>query len=265
MSTFARCVVAVSVVLWLAGGVLADWDNGMSYKMHHPQFPDPDGWDVRISEPRRDPADPHQVILADDWRCNETGYVSDVHLWVSYMQDVEDDIVNLHLSIHHDIPASHSQWGYSMPEDVAVWERDFRPGEFTVRYAGDGLQGWYDAFHDDWWDNDHWVYYQINVVDIPDPFIQEKDQIYWLDVSVDLWGESETGKLGWKTSLDHYNDAAVYWDVMAGRWQKLEDPLTGDVIDLAFVITGHPVPEPATAALMVLGAGALLTRRRRRR
>ena len=39
-----------------------------------PQLPDPKGWDVAYSG----------CWLADDWRCSETGPVSDVHFWVSF-------------------------------------------------------------------------------------------------------------------------------------------------------------------------------------
>ncbi len=68
--------------------------------------------------------------------------------------------------------------------------------------------------------------------------------------------ETSSGEIGWKTSLNHWQDAAVYWD---GGWNQLTD------LDLAFVIT----PEPSTLA-MLLGGGligllAYCVRRRRNR
>jgi hypothetical protein len=54
----AACVLATPAV------VLADWDVGDGAKMHAPQLPDPNGWDVSwyfdVGEP---------IELADDWQC----------------------------------------------------------------------------------------------------------------------------------------------------------------------------------------------------
>jgi hypothetical protein len=61
---------------------------------------------------------------------------------------------------------------------------------------------------------------------------------------------------GWKTSLDHWNDDAV-WSVPGTIWQELRDPATGESLDLAFVIT----PEPATLSALLLGILALCRRR----
>ena len=74
---------------------------------------------------------------------------------------------------------------------------------------------------------------------------------------------------GWKTTLDHWNDDAVWADFdIAGAkqaddfWHELRDPLNGESLDMAFVIT----PEPSTVA-MLLGVGliGLFAYARRRR
>ena len=117
---------------------------------------------------------------------------------------------------------------------------------------------------------------------IDDPtWFQQEGEIYWLDVKafpfVDPNSGEVTGTFGWKTSLDHWNDDAVYWDEGdaggAGKWvdlhypasgwdfdagQERDHPLAGQSIDLAFVIT----PEPATLSLLALGGLALIRRRR---
>jgi len=38
------------------------WVVGDGHKMHFPQLPDPNGWDVNV----------HDFTLADDWQCSET-------------------------------------------------------------------------------------------------------------------------------------------------------------------------------------------------
>jgi len=98
-----------------------------------------------------------------------------------------------------------------------------------------------------------------NLVDFPHPFEQVKDTIYWLDISVDLVGEAELGQLGWKTSQDHFNDDAVYWDMINQDWAELRDPISDESLDMAFVIT----PEPTTLALLALGGLAVLRKRRK--
>jgi len=82
----------IEVYLCQSGG----WQPGDDHKMHFPQLPDEDGWDVNATYP---------LILADDWECSETGYVKDIHFWGSWKHDYTGVIDSFVLSIHNDIPA----------------------------------------------------------------------------------------------------------------------------------------------------------------
>ncbi|MBI4578500.1 MAG: PEP-CTERM sorting domain-containing protein [Planctomycetes bacterium] len=243
-----KTVVAIIAVLGAAVPVLADWIPGDPYKMHFPQLPDPNGWDVKAN---------YSKVLADDWLCTETGPVSDVHFWGSWYGDIVGAISWVQISIHADIPDPDGPGPeYSKPGEL-LWLQVFYPTQFTVRPWDTGQQGWYDPNLEYWRRPDHSQTWQYNIVNIPDPFIQQKGTVYWLDISV----ESNYGEWGWKTSYLHFNDDAVWADYVPGGqtpWQELRDPITGQSLDLAFVIT----PEPATVVLL-LGGLALLRRFRR--
>jgi hypothetical protein len=231
-----RLLTTLVVIGVITVPALADWNPGDPYKMHYPQLPDPTGWDVQATAP---------MVLADDWLCTESGPVSDIHFWGSWHQDLIGQIANIHVSIHADV----SDPAFSHPGDL-LWERDFVPGEWSERPYGTGDQGWADPSTGTWLRPDHMEFFQYNIQNIPNPFDQVAGTIYWLDVSVTT-GSPDT-LWGWKTSLDHWNDDAV-WSAPGTFWQELRDPATGESLDLAFVIT----PEPSTLSALVLGILAL--------
>jgi hypothetical protein len=232
-----RLVFIIVVLLFFASSTLAHWDPGDGHKMHFPQMPDPFGWDVDFG--------PDVPQLADDWQCSQSGYVEDFHFWVSWQDDFLDGVTGVYATIWSDDRSG----TYSKPGNQ-LWSALFKAENFSIRQYGTGDQGWYDPVGGLYIPNDHTNYYQINVVDIPNPFYQTKDTIYWLGICV-----TSENEVGWKTSLDHFEDDAVWWDGV--EWQELLDPLTGESLDLAFVIT----PEPTTICLLGLGALALLRKR----
>lgn len=225
----------------LSGAAFGDWDPGDSFKMHFPQLPDPNGWDVNMTFPK---------VLADDWLCTGTGSVSDIHFWFSYRQDVIVPIDAIHVSIHAD-----DRTGPFSRPGALLWERDFFPTEFNIREWGTGVQGWYDPNTGEAIPGDHFTTWQANIEGIVDPFIQEEGTIYWLDLSI--MSPDPFFRVGWKTSLDHFEDDAV-WSDFGVDWQELRDPFTGESLDLAFVIT----PSPGSLVLLTM---ASLTAARRKR
>lgn len=267
MQRFLAFFTAV-VVCAIVTPVWADWYEGDSYKMHFPQLPDPNGWDIEIFTPG------HEV--ADDWRCIETGTVDDIHFWFSLQGDPEEhtifDIV--HVGIYSDVPANTGQFPYSTPGDL-LWEQTFGIDQVTiVKDYGTGRQGFADpqlgTGEDAWGLDDHQLYHQVNIVDIDDPFVQKEGEIYWLGLWVD-WFDVQQAPLGWKTADvnkypqpntgQHFQDDAVFRS-LDGFWEELIDPYTGQSLDMAFVIT--TIPEPGGVVLMLAGiAGIGLAGRRR--
>ncbi len=249
MNKVTTILMLSAVLMFVAGPAVADWYPGDGHKMHYPQMPDPNGWDVGFQ------SDSGPVQLADDWMCTESGKVTDIHFWISWEYDTIGFIDQIGASIYSNNPMG--PYGWSEPEEL-LWQQGFGPDEFNVIPYGDGEQGWYDPCTGDWRHPDHYQYFQVNIVDIPDPFVQEEGTIYWLSLYVLTEGG---GNVGWKTSMDHFMDDAVYMCPWApGTWWELRDPLSGESLDLAFVIT----PEPATMSLLALGGIGVLIRKRRK-
>jgi len=93
------------------------------------------------------------------------------------MQDTDDEIRNVHLSIHKNNPEGPDGW--SVPAEP-VWARAFGPAEFTLRPYGEGQQGWYDPPFDEHTPPpgyDHRNYSQINIANIAEPFTQQEGEI----------------------------------------------------------------------------------------
>jgi hypothetical protein len=256
-----RNLVMIAATAILALPAFADWKPGETYKMHFPQLPDPNGWDVNFTYPK---------VLADDWKCTETGPVTDIHFWLSSRLDQADPalIGKIHVSIHSDIPVGPNNT-YSRPGEL-LWQRDFSATEIKVVPWQGGKQGWYDpqiqTASPYEYDN-HQLMWQVNIEDILHPFKQEEGTIYWLDLSI-VTTPGANGMFGWKSSLQNFNDDAVWGgyydptgiDQYAGPalWQELVYP-DGRSMDLSFVIT----PEPGSMLAIAMGAMTLLLRRRR--
>ena len=225
----------VCALVFLVGAIpvtLGDWDDGQPYKMHFPQLPNPQGWDVDFTD----------LVLADDWMCTETGWVSDIHFWFSARKDAEFKIDAILARIYLDDRKTNPD--YSQP-GILLWERDFMAGEFLVRqWHEEGDQGWYDPGEVPPVINqgDHRLIWQTNITEIPDPFLQQQGTIYWLDLLVRATDQTgQTVELGWKTSLENFEDIAVFHQPGETVYYELRDPLTEQPLDLAFVITGEPV------------------------
>jgi len=277
-----RNAIIVGLVLAISATAWADWRPGDDHKMHWPQLPDFQGWDVNATNPK---------ILADDWRCSQSGDVTDVHFWGSWQGNLVGEIENIHLSIHKDIPAAGPN-DFSRPGDL-LGEWDISPTDtrVTIVRMPTSPQGWYDPNTGVWTPNDHTLWYQYNIVGLgaagEDLVFQNVGEIYWLDITFDvlpmeipgpgpndppeiiqpLWGWKTADMLaypdGTPTQANHFQDDAVWADLGGGAalvWNPLEDQ-EGVSFDLAFVIT----PEPATMTVMGLGAIAVLVRRRKRR
>jgi len=249
--------------LMMTGLALGDWDPSMPAK--YVQMPDLNqGLDVNATY--RQTSDgtiiyPFMKVLADDFPCTETGPITDIHVWGSWPNDRVNDGTTFKLSIHEDVPKSSTN-PYSHP-GIELWQQTFTPGKYVARPWATANEYFYEPNTNQIIGADTQVWQYNFFIPPTTAFIQQgtaaNPKVYWLDVQAGVPGDEV---FGWKTSLTHWNDDAVFADTtsfggLPGPWSELIHPFTGQSLDLAFVIT----PEPTTILFLVGGLLGLLRRR----
>ena len=134
-------VAAITVFSFMLSPMIvrADWDPAQPAK--YVQLPNltSTGMDVNatwlfdVTQPPTAPPQPiypFQKILADDFPCYQTGPITDIHLWGSWLGDRKNDNTSFKLSIHTDVPATPNT--PSHPGDLK-WSWIFKPSEYVVR------------------------------------------------------------------------------------------------------------------------------------
>jgi len=219
----------------------------MSTPIKWEQLPDDteNGIDIRI-----DMNDGRMRTVADDFLCVSTEPITDVHFWGSWKGDIKGEIQKIHLSIHEDIPQGPG--GYSMP-GALLWEMDFYNFDESP-YADVPGEWWWDPYTGELIPMADYLIWQYDIyIDPAVAFVQQGTPtdpvVYWLDIYVELVAGT-AGEFGWKTSVDHWNDDAVYYiSDDPPYWFELRypsaHPYHGESIDMSFRITGEDEPKPA--------------------
>jgi hypothetical protein len=200
---------------------LAHWDPEDGHKMHYPQLPDPNGWDVYATAGLDDFP---QIVLADDWGCSETGWVKDIHFWGSWYNDHEGIIDHFVMGVAANIPAGVDNIPYSRPGETL---KEWVIYDWDVRGPLNGDQGFYFPYVPEAFWHDHTKYYQYNVfLNEEDWFWQEEGTIYWLFISaiVEFDPTGAQPFWGWKSSNNHWEDDACWaeWNIL--DWVDLWEP-----------------------------------------
>jgi hypothetical protein len=197
------------------------------------------------------------VVLADDFFCNTTGAVTDIHLWGSWLSDSHGFITNVWMGIYDDVPAiTNLPTGTVVPSHPGtnlLWQQIFGPGEYVESPYGTGSEGFFDPRVPGLIGGDTMAYYYCFYP--TNPFVQQgtaaKPTNYWLAVYVKVAG-GQPGTYGWKTALTSYNDPAVWGTIQPGTglpigdWRSLTNTQTLQPLNLAFKLTTPTNPPPNT-------------------
>ena len=187
------------------------------------------------------------LFLADDFRCTNTGPITDIHIWCSYSND-EVSNPPIWLSIWSDVPAGPTN-NYSHPGQL-LWQQSFTPDKYQRYFWGCGAEKFYMPWGSGFYLPDTQVYYYVFYP--TNAFLQQgtpqSPVTYWLSVYC-----LDNSFFGWKTSTNAFQDAAVwaFWPPSTGNtWTPMTDPDFGGPLNMAFKITTStnqpPVPTVTT-------------------
>ena len=188
------------------------------------------------------------LILADDFPCMVAAPITNIQLWGSWLDNVTPAGGTFEVSIWSDAPRAAGAV-FSQPLQ-RLWHQTYAPGTYTFSFYGVGTEHFYN-------EQTGLLSPETNVwlysFDIPaaNAFCQQgPGHTYWVAVAV-LPPPVAFLQWGWKTSTNHWGDAAVYGKVdpasglPLGPWQPLLNPLATPLapLDFAFLINGGP-PSP---------------------
>ena len=144
--------------------------------------------------------------MADDWLCNNSNPVTDIHWWGSYAGYMDNvpptDVIGFHIGIWTDVPANADQ-PWSHPGKM-IWQWRPTMADLKQKYVG-------CDFHPDFMtDIDACFKYNFQ---IPKKqwFHQKGDvNVYWISISA-IYPDDYLPQWpwGWKTRPHFYNDDAV--------------------------------------------------------
>src|SRR5258708_1362189 len=207
-STLFPAVRPLTALLFLlaVAPAQAHWPNANLTKWL--QGPDPvKGIDVLVGQMS---SQCPPIILADDFQCRQSGYISDIHIWTSWTNNYPSWNLPIILCFWSDVKAQTNGTSVipSHPGTI-LWCQTFVPGQYTV-------EPWRTAYELFWNPNpqcpffgrDQMIYLYNFYPDAAKQFFQQGSRTapvtYWLSMSVPQCANG--APFGWKTATNHWND-----------------------------------------------------------
>jgi hypothetical protein len=201
--------------------------------------------------------------MADDWKCNATGTVTDIHWWGSYWtpyagegySDYSDSrpnalsggIQGFNIKIWTDKPVGPNN-PYSHPDTVIK----------EIPITGNANEHWVRDITDPSGYLTHSVYKYDLYLDANQQFDQIENTTYWLSIQAAIPSNPEK-QWGWHETTIIQNDISV---MKKGTSEVWFIPCGGH--DMAFELTTVPEPAGILAALTGLSGVVAMGLRRRR-
>jgi hypothetical protein len=210
--------------------------------LKHVQYPDPaNGIDVDATFVPPDPLTLRPWVLADDFACTNSGPITDIVLWGSWLDDRVDPNATYTLAIWSDVPTNTANL-FSHP-GARLWTQTYTNGQYSRCRYTNLLEGFDNARLDSMGSSTNLdqICFQVPPAN---SFSQTGTPAaptnYWLSVTVHALAEP-AHYFGWKSSATAYNDAAVASDLgtlhpAPGDWFPLHD-LHDHRLNLAFAVT----------------------------
>ena len=191
------------------------------------------------------------IVLADDFLCTNSGPITDIHVWSSWLNDTPGTITNWWIGIYSDVPAGtnylNGQVTNSHPGSL-LWWTNFPQGGLVMQgiYTNYSYEYFYNPTNNLGMGNDTVIWYYCFFP--TKPFVQQGSPNaptnYWLAIRAQL---APDGTLyGWKSSALPYHDAAV-WGTFAGSfpggtWHSMTNPMTLQPLNLSMLLTTSNAP-----------------------
>jgi hypothetical protein len=259
-----RYLLASAAVLGMTAAAMGDWPHPIKWDQMS------DGFENFGAHSRIDRDDQIFTTTADDFLCGETGWITDIH-FAGFSQFGDIFLNGFNIKFWTDVPAT--------PDDES------HPGQLLYEYTALAVDpadplgiGW-QALGDGT--------YRIN---LPEDqwFQQEEGNIYWISIQGDMVDDGFGDIFYWNFAdpafHETWGDDAAFEGAFFGfapwaNWgfqndpanpgefipDLYEGPFPGDPFvssaDMAFALSGIPIPAPGVLAL--LGLAGLARNRRR--
>ena len=179
------------------------------------QEPDEQGPEVNICCDQFGAEEDIIRVLANDFECTQTGWIVEIHLYGSWLDDASSNIDEFNLTIYSDIPASESPTGYSMPNmSDNLWNYVASSGFYDKpfhTYTDEEM--WWDPYTGTHGEDKEILEYIITIPE-DEAFLQQGTEenpiIYWLAVHAKV--DSEGYRFGLTSSYPHLLDDSVMRD-----------------------------------------------------
>jgi hypothetical protein len=200
-------------------------------------------------------------VLADDFVCTNTGPITEIHIWGSWLHDVHSAVTNFIVGIYSDVPAVTNAVGVTPSHPGSLlWSESFGQGQFSEGIDTVGQEQFISPASVDIVgpDTNVWFYCFFPTNQFTQTGTNTAPTTYWLAVYAQgLFGGAvfNPPQFGWKTTPSIRNDVSVFtqWTgalpALGAPWNTNSTPpntpIGAQPLDLAFILataTNPPTP-----------------------